>query len=115
MMDCQPLDLARERRLRAIDDEMRMALTGADIERFKQALAGQLPCYETEDYAMAETKQMAIRMDLDIIARLDQVVCRLEEQTPGLKVSRADAVRVMLVRGMDAFEAETSDKDAGNE
>jgi hypothetical protein len=113
-MDWQPTDLAREGRLRAIDDRVRMALAGADTDRLMLMLTGDIPCAEMENGTMAETKQMAIRMDLDIIARLDQVVSRLEERTPGLKVSRADAVRVMLVRGMDAFEAETSDKEAGN-
>jgi len=106
-MDWQPTDLPREGRLRTIDDRMRTALAGARTDRLRLMLAGELSCPAMEDRTMAETKQMAIRMDLDIITRLDQVVSRLEERTPGLKVSRADAVRVMLVRGMDAFEAET--------
>jgi len=53
---------------------------------------------------MAPTKQTAIRLDEELLARIDRHAKRLSQ--PGLPVTRTSAVRVLLIRALDAVEAE---------
>ena len=39
-----------------------------------------------------------------VLKRIDAYAKRLEDQTPGLKLARADAVRILLVRGLAEVE-----------
>lgn len=48
--------------------------------------------------------QVGVRLDADLLRRLDALAARLSR--PGLQLSRADAVRIALATGLDAIEAE---------
>jgi len=48
----------------------------------------------------------AVRVDDATLARLARLVERLSAVAPGINVSQADAIRVAIIRGLDAIEAE---------
>jgi hypothetical protein len=50
------------------------------------------------------TVQTAIRLDPELIARLDAVAAKLTR--PGLEVTRSDAMRICLLTGLQAIEKE---------
>jgi hypothetical protein len=53
---------------------------------------------------MADSKRMtAFRLEESLLKRLDKYAERLSKET-GLPVNRADVVRLLLVRGLDAAE-----------
>ncbi len=49
---------------------------------------------------MGKTTLVAFRLENELLKRIDAYAKRLEDQTPGLKLARADAVRILLVRGL---------------
>ena len=51
-------------------------------------------------------RQVYIRLDDEVLARIDQFVERLAAQQPGLKPNRSDAIRVLVHKGLDAFDTE---------
>jgi hypothetical protein len=53
---------------------------------------------------MTENEQVAFRLPKALIKRVDAYAARLEAAQPGMKVTRTDAVRVLLVRALDAAE-----------
>lgn len=53
---------------------------------------------------MANTTQYTFRLPDELVARLDAYAERLAEDT-GLEVTRADAVKQLLTRGLDAADA----------
>lgn len=48
----------------------------------------------------------SIRLDDDLLKRLDRVAAALETKVLGVKVSRADVIRSAVERGLVSFEAE---------
>ena len=50
------------------------------------------------------TVQTAIRLDPEVIGRLDAVAAKLSR--PGLEVTRSDAMRIALLTGLQAIEKE---------
>jgi hypothetical protein len=50
------------------------------------------------------TVQTAIRLDPEVIGRLDAVAAKLSR--PGLSVTRSDAMRICLLTGLTAIEKE---------
>jgi predicted transcriptional regulator len=52
------------------------------------------------------TTQVAFRLDDDVVKRIDEYAKRLASKTPGIEYSRSDAARALLVRGLDAAEAD---------
>jgi hypothetical protein len=50
------------------------------------------------------TVQTAVRLDLELITRLDAVARKLSR--PGLEVTRTDALRICLLTGLQAIEKE---------
>ena len=64
---------------------------------------------------MTERTQLAIRMERELLERVDQVAEQLAARFPGMNTSRSDVVRILINRGLEVLEAETSDKAAGNE
>jgi predicted DNA-binding protein len=48
--------------------------------------------------------QTAVRLDPELLARLDAVAVKLSR--PGLEVTRADAIRIALATGLLAIEKE---------
>ena len=55
------------------------------------------------------TVQVAFRLPESLIARLDEYVEHMKRSAPGVNVTRADAVRYLLNRGLDG-DAETKRK-----
>jgi len=54
--------------------------------------------------------QVAFRLPAAILAKLDEHVARLRRLVPGVRLTRADAVRALLERGIEAVEAEEREK-----
>ena len=50
------------------------------------------------------TVQTAVRLDPELIARLDVIAAKLSR--PGLEVTRTDAIRIALLTGLQAIEKE---------
>jgi predicted transcriptional regulator len=50
------------------------------------------------------TQQVAVRLDADVIGRLDAIAAKLTR--PGLGVTRTDAIRIALMTGLEAMEKE---------
>ena len=50
------------------------------------------------------TQQIAVRLDADVIGRLDAIAVKLSR--PGLPVNRTDALRAALAEGMPILESE---------
>lgn len=51
-----------------------------------------------------KTEQTAIRLDNDLIERIDQYRRDKEEENPGLEISRSSAIRMLLNKGLDLVE-----------
>lgn len=48
------------------------------------------------------TIQIGVRLDEELLGRVDAFLDVLAERAPGLPIKRADALRVLLTRGLDA-------------
>jgi hypothetical protein len=46
-------------------------------------------------------RQVAFRLPGDLVDKIDEKANALRQQTPGMRVTRADVVRAILVRGLD--------------
>ncbi|MBI2373305.1 MAG: hypothetical protein HYV07_04845 [Deltaproteobacteria bacterium] len=51
---------------------------------------------------MAEKKLTAFRLPEDMLEQLDRVAEKLTSEQPGMSYTRADAVRILLARGITA-------------
>jgi len=49
-------------------------------------------------------RQVAFRLPGDLVDKIDEKANALRQQTPGMRVTRADVVRAILVRGLDESE-----------
>lgn len=47
-----------------------------------------------------KTQQVAFRLPVTILKRLDEAGKRMEAENPGANFSRSDVVRVLLMRGL---------------
>jgi hypothetical protein len=57
--------------------------------------------------AAAPQKQIIFKLDEGLMEQIDRFTQWLnDQQKPGLKVSRTDAIRVLLYRGLGAFSAD---------
>jgi uncharacterized protein (DUF4415 family) len=52
----------------------------------------------------APTQQIAVRLDADVIGRLDAIAGKMSR--PGLEVTRTDAIRIALLTGLQTIEKE---------
>ena len=55
---------------------------------------------------MATMRNFAVRLDDAQVARLERLAEAIAEHTPGMDVTRSDAIRATIERGLDALEAE---------
>src|SRR5229473_5285725 len=62
---------------------------------------------------VGKTVQVAFRLDEDLVKRLDKYANQLEREMPGFKVSRADAVQLLLIRALDKIESGRTKKNPG--
>lgn len=56
--------------------------------------------------SIKKSKQVAIRMPLPLLKRLDAFTNLLQQQSMGLRISRADAIRVALENWLTKVETE---------
>ena len=68
----------------------------ADVQGWEETLQ------ELEDN-MA-TRQVAFRLPVELVERLDAFAEQMKAESPGLRVTRADAARLLLTRALDASE-----------
>lgn len=54
------------------------------------------------------TKQVAFRLDEDLLDRVDAYADQMTQQTPGVQFSRVDAVRFLLTHALDELEKSSS-------
>lgn len=52
-----------------------------------------------------ETKQIAVRLPVDLLDRLEAHASRMKAGAPGVGVTRADAIRALLLDALDRVEA----------
>lgn len=62
---------------------------------------------------LACVKRAVIRLPGDVVDRLDQLAEELSAAAPGQRFSRSSVVRVLLVRGLRAIEADGGVLHAG--
>lgn len=51
-----------------------------------------------------QTVGVSLRMSEELLERVDACIKKLEQQNPGLSVSRSNAILMLLARGLDQFE-----------
>ncbi|MBT3218230.1 MAG: hypothetical protein HN348_04010 [Proteobacteria bacterium] len=51
-------------------------------------------------------KQVAFRLPTELVERLDRHAERLRQKNPGIRVSRADAVRLLLWKALELVDKE---------
>ncbi len=49
----------------------------------------------------SQPKQIYVRLDDELLDRVDRYAERLAQQQPGLKPSRSDAIRILLYKGLE--------------
>ncbi len=49
---------------------------------------------------MARTKQMGLRLPEELVVRLDRYLDKLREDLPGVELTRTDAIRTLLEKGL---------------
>ena len=54
--------------------------------------------------AKGKTTLVAFRFENELLKRIDAYVKQLEQETPGVKSTRAEAVRVLLLRALAEVE-----------
>jgi len=63
-----------------------------------------MPKTKTTTKDKGPTQQIAVRLDADVIGRLDAISGKMSR--PGLEVTRTDAIRIALLTGLQAIEKE---------
>jgi hypothetical protein len=53
---------------------------------------------------MGKTTLVAFRLEDELLKRIDAYAKQLEQETPGLKLARVDAVRVLLLRALGEID-----------
>jgi len=57
---------------------------------------------------MAElTSQVAFRLPVDLLKRIDKHAERMRDQQPGVNVTRTDVVRMLLTRALDHVDGDS--------
>lgn len=52
------------------------------------------------------TQQTTFRLPISLLARLDHLATTMTRTRPGITVTRADVVRMLLLRGLEAVDGE---------
>jgi hypothetical protein len=60
-----------------------------------------------------QTQQTAFRLPLQLLDRIDRHGARLREEQPGITITRADVVRLLLTRALDDVESQTGPGRSG--
>jgi len=65
----------------------------ADVQGWEETL-------QEEEDDMA-TRQVAFRLPVELVERLDALAKRMQDESPGLRVTRADVVRLLLTSALN--------------
>ena len=57
--------------------------------------------------------QLVVRLPQDMLDRVDAFTERMQRELPGSFVRRAEAVRMLLIRGLNEFDKTTSKPKGG--
>lgn len=60
------------------------------------------------------TVSVGLRLPLSIVQRVDHYAAQLARKTPGLKVTRADAMRILLAKHLPLLPDEPEPEPPGN-
>lgn len=96
----RPVNLGRVRRALARLD----ALAAARGDLFDPTAAGRADLDAltlTLEESMPQDSRVAFRLPADILERVDRYADKLARENPGMRVSRSDAVRMLLTRALD--------------
>lgn len=55
---------------------------------------------------LGKSEQIAVRLPTELLRRIEAHAARLEDATPGLRISRADCVRILLTDAVQRAEAD---------
>ncbi len=111
----QPTDLARERRIRSTLGRLRERLAHDPelARRTHAALTGRLAAPDLEEQTMTNEDQVTIRLPKGFLERTEKLAKKLAadptHSTP-FRVSRAAVLRMALLRGVEALEADLAAK-----
>lgn len=61
--------------------------------------------YDAADMA-AKTHRLGLRLEAELLARLDALAARLAAKTPGVRFTRSDAARWLLLRALEGLRGE---------
>ena len=64
--------------------------------------------HPTGDDDALDTNSTGFRMSASMLARLDAYAAEMMKATPGLKFTRSDAVRVLILKALDDHEGKMS-------
>ncbi len=61
----------------------------------------------TKPLSNADTQQLTVRLDTDIIASLDDIAAKMQKTSPpGMKLTRTDALRTAIIEGVKVMQAQ---------
>ena len=96
------VDLPRVRRALGWLDELAAAHTHLLGATGPDNTAGWMVVLE--DNTMEHNAQFALRLPASVIERLDALAERLRHERPGLRMSRADVTRMLIIEGLSRAE-----------
>lgn len=106
MSGARPVDELRAaralRRLDAIEHEHPEAFRDFNADEWLSVLEDEMKQVKAPATRTKATHPVAVRLDAEMLKRLDAFRAELELERPGASVSRGDAIRVLLHRGLDA-------------
>ena len=56
------------------------------------------------DMANPKTTQIGVRLEDDLVARIDAYAARVAAELPGVRFGRSDAIRVLVTKGLAASD-----------
>ena len=108
------VDLAQERRIRDLTEDLRQKLMDSPelARRTDAMLRGQLPAPDLEEEMAPNDVQFSVRVPEDLVKRLDKMEARMakDPEWAAFRVSRQAVLRAALMRGLDVMEAEQAAK-----
>ena len=102
----RPIDLAVVRTARARLDELARKHPELRGPRGENNIEGWMETLASiEEDPMAEpTQQVAFRLPVSLVERLDAYAEHMSKEQPGIDFTRADAVRALLTRALDGTQ-----------
>lgn len=100
----KPVDLAAVRASRARLRALAAAHPELCGEPGADNVSGWTQTLTEDEERMAKSEQLAIRMDEDLVARIDAHMEQMQALMPGVKMTRADAIRALILKALGPEE-----------